>query len=160
MIRPAKVNDLEAIGALWAELVAYHRQLDDAMPEAAPDGPMLYADRLYDRLDDPNTQAIIAEHDGQVVGFAVGMVVELLPDIFLSEKSGFLADIYVKSEFRGRGFGKALVKVMEEWFLLHGVGHYEWSVAYANQHGRAFWESIGGDNVFLRMRKQLGDDET
>jgi len=157
MIRPALENDLTAVGELWSELVAYHRQLSDIMPEAAPDGAKRYAQRLLARLDDPTLQVYVAEQEGEIVGFVVGMVVDLLPDIFTGEQSGFLADIYVKAAYRGAGIGHKLVKAMEDWFLLHNIHHYEWSVAYANQRGRTFWESIGGHNVFLRMRKQLGD---
>ena len=57
-VRPAQPEDLDAVARLWESLVEYHRQLDAALPPAAPQGAQRYARMLHDRLADPMTQSL------------------------------------------------------------------------------------------------------
>jgi L-amino acid N-acyltransferase YncA len=45
-IRRATAADLRQIGALWAQLVAYHQALMHSAPVARADGPAHYAERI------------------------------------------------------------------------------------------------------------------
>jgi ribosomal protein S18 acetylase RimI-like enzyme len=158
-VRAAVARDLDQIARLWAGLVHYHRQLDAGLPEAAEDGPQRYARRLAERLTDPATCVLVAAQGKQVVGYVLGFVVDLAPDMFVQASSGFIADIYVDEEFRGRGVGRSLVSELADWFRERGVRYFEWHVAAHNQEGIAFWRAIGGRDVMLRMRADLHDDK-
>ena len=153
MIRTASANDIDAIGELWLQLVAYHRELDpENMPNAAPDGARRYAVRIGDSLDDTHTRVLIAEDNGRVVGYVMGVIVDMLPETFVEARSGFLADIYVSEEYRGQGVGRSLVEALRVWFPNRKVTHYEWFVAEKNTDARAFWQKVGGIDVMIRMR--------
>jgi ribosomal protein S18 acetylase RimI-like enzyme len=156
-IRPARSDDAPVIAQLWESLVAYHQALDAALPGAAPNGAGRYAKRLLQHLDDPYTCALVAEEDGRVVAFVLGMIIDLLPDVFAQEPSGFLADIFVDSANRRRGIGRALVAALQEWFHQQNVTHFDWHVSARNAEALAFWRSIGGHEVMIRMRANLGD---
>lgn len=155
--RQVTADDADAIAGLWQQLVDYHRQLDPDLPGAAHGGAKRYARRLVQRLDDPYTRAFVAEADGQVVGFVLGMIVDLMADIFDQEPGGFLADIYVHPDYRRQGIGHALVTALTDWFRHQQVYYFEWQVAARNQEGRAFWRSFGGREVMVRMRADLRD---
>lgn len=155
MIRPAVASDSVAIGKLWEKLVAYHQALDMDMPRATAQGASLYARSLSDRLDDSHTRVFVAEEDGRVVGYVLGVVVDLLPEMFEQEAGGFLADIFVEDTYRGRGIGTALVDTLVEWFRQKGLRHYEWHVAANNTEALAFWEKVGGRNWQIRMRASI-----
>jgi ribosomal protein S18 acetylase RimI-like enzyme len=157
VIRPVTANDAPAIAELWESLVAYHQALDDALPGAAPNGSGRYTKRLLQHLDDEYTRAFVAEVDGKVIGFILGMVVDLLPDIFAQEPGGFLADIYVDSVYRRSGIGRSLVEALIQWFRGQGVTHFDWHVAAHNPDAIAFWHSMGGREVMMRMRANLGE---
>ena len=156
-IRPVTANDAPAITELWESLVAYHQALDEALPGAAPNGSGRYTKRLLQHLDDPYTRAFVAESDGKVIGFILGMIVDLLPDIFAQEPGGFLADIYVDTPYRRSGIGRSLVEALIQWFDEQGVTHFDWHVAAHNPDAIAFWHSIGGREVMLRMRSSVGE---
>ncbi len=143
---------------LWAALVEYHRQLDPDLPPAVPQGARRYARRLLDRLDDPMSRVLVAEVDGAVVGYVLGVVVDLAPEMFAQEASGFLADIFVDEAHRRAGVGRALVAALVKWFHERGLHYYEWHVAARNPAGVAFWRSVGGREVMLRMRAEVPDD--
>lgn len=155
MIRPAVASDSVAIGKLWEKLVAYHRAIDDDLPQATLQGASLYARSLRDRLEDSHTRVFVAEEDGRVVGYVLGVVVDLLPEMFEQEAGGFLADIYVEEGYRGRGIGRALVEALVGWFRDRGLEHFEWHVAASNESGLAFWERIGGRPLQIRMRANI-----
>ncbi len=159
MIRPATYDDAEAIARLWEELVNYHCALDSALPRKSPNGKQIYAQRIVDRLDDIQTCTLVAEEDRQIVGYAVGVVIDLVPDMFIQETAGFIADIYVSPEYRKHGVGRALVETLIIWFRGEGIKHFEWSVAAKNHTGHEFWSAVGGRDVMIRMRAKIGVED-
>lgn len=152
MIRLANVSDTEAIAQLWEKLVAYHRALDPDLPDATVNGGRLYAQRLSDRMNDSHTRIFVAEEDGQVVGYVLGVIVDLVPEMFQPEIGGFLADIYVDDTYRGHGIGRALVETLMTWFRERQVRYVEWYVASKNADAQAFWNNLGGRDMMIRMR--------
>lgn len=155
VIRPARLADTPSIGAMWADLVAYHRDLDSALPDAVAEGAQLYARRIADRLEDTQSQTLVAVHDGEVVGFVLGFVIDMAPEMFLPQTAGFLADIYVRPAMREQGVGRRLVAALGNWFQDRGIRHMELYVADRNLRGRAFWESLGGRDMMRRVRVPL-----
>jgi GNAT superfamily N-acetyltransferase len=155
VIRVVKPEDVDAVARLWEALVTYHRELDSSLPPAAPQGARRYARRLIDRMDDPMSRVLVAEVDGKVVGYVLGVVVDLAPEMFSQEPSGFLADIFVDEPYRRAGVGKALVEALVDWFHEKGLHYYEWHVAARNEDSLAFWRSLGGREVMLRMRAEV-----
>ncbi|MFN8378660.1 MAG: GNAT family N-acetyltransferase [Anaerolineae bacterium] len=152
VIRPARPDDAEAIGNLWADLVAYHHALDAALPAAAPDGPSRYARAIEDHLRSSTTRVLVAEYDGQVVGYILGVVADMVSSFFTHEATGFIADLFVMPEHRRRSVGRHLVVAMAEWFASCGMRQYEWHAAAHNEEALAFWNSLGGAPVLVRMR--------
>jgi len=155
VIRPAAASDTVAIGKLWEQLVEYHRGLDDDMPQATTQGAQLYGRNLSSRLEDPHTRVLVAEVGGRIVGYALGVVVDLMPEIFEQETSGFLADIYVEDTYRRQGIGRELVDTMADWFREQSVRYVDWHVAASNHAARAFWEKLGARPWQIRMRVDI-----
>lgn len=159
MIRPAKIEDAQAVAILWLDLVQYHRALDDKMPLPAADGVQRYAQRIRNTVYDDWSQTYVAVEHDEIVGYVMGMVIDLLPEMFKDEKAGMVGDIFVLPERRGRGMGIALMDVMKNWFRLRQVSYYEWYVASANQSGIRFWEhTMQGEAIMIRMRAELDDN--
>lgn len=156
LVREAHRGDVGEIAELWRQLVDYHRSLDDALPEAAEDGMQRYAYYVYDRLLDEDTTAyVLVADDGRVVGYVLGFLVDLVPEVFLQERSGLIADVFVEATHRGRGYGRALVRAALAWFQKRGVRRVEWHVAAENTAGRAFWQAIQGRELMVRMTIDL-----
>lgn len=155
VVRPAVEADAEAIGDLWEELVRFHRYLDPDLPGAASKGGQLYARRIVERLNDTHTRTLVAASDGLIVGYVLGVIVDLVPEMFAPENGGFLADIFVLESYRGQGIGRRLVDSLAHWFRSRGVDHMELYVAARNPSGRAFWDAMGARDVMMRMRVDL-----
>lgn len=154
IIRPAIEDDIAAIGLMWEKLAHFHHLLDPALPPAARGGGKVYARRLSSRMNDPHTRIFVAELDSLLVGYALAVIVDVIPDMFIQENTGFLADIYVDDAYRRQGVGRALVSSVSAWLNENGVRRYEWYVAEQNSAGKRFWESVGGRRVMIRMRAE------
>jgi ribosomal protein S18 acetylase RimI-like enzyme len=157
LVRPARSGDVEMIARMWTELVAFHSGLDDSLPKASPLGAVQYARRIEDQLQNPYARVLVAEAaSGRLlVGYVMGVVVDLLPEMFQQEKSGFLADIFVAAEYRQAGVGRTLVNALSNWFRERGLTYFEWHVAAQNQVGVDFWRAMNGRDVMIRMRGEL-----
>jgi GNAT superfamily N-acetyltransferase len=155
MIRRATPIDADDIARLWETLVEYHYRLDPSLPQAAAEGGYRYALRLIDRMDDTHTRVFVAEENGEIVGYVLAMIIDLAPEMFTQEYSGFLADIFVEERFRQQGIGRQLVNAVQQWFAECGVSYFEWYVASKNPTGMAFWHSMGGRDVLIRMRTEV-----
>ena len=157
-VRPAAPQDKDALAQLWQALVDYHARLDDRLPRAAQGAATRYAERLLRRVGrDSSTRAYVAEVDGQVVGYVLGSVLALHPDLFEQRDAGFIADLFVLPAYRRRGIARRLVAAINTWFAEQGMRTVEWSVAAANAEGIRFWQALGGEPIMVQMRAPLDD---
>lgn len=155
IIRRAAQADASSIGDLWTKLVKYHTELDPRLPSATRHGAQLYARGIEGRLEDHYSRVLVAEHNGTVVGYVLGIISDMVPDMFQETTIGFLADIYVEEAYRQHGVGRKLVTALMDWFKSRGVAHMEWHVSAHNESGRLFWQSLGGTDIMYRMRLEL-----
>jgi len=85
-------------------------------------------------------EVIIGELDGIPVGFALFFHNF---STFLGKPGIYLEDLYVKEEFRGRGFGKKLLARLAELAVERDCGRLDWWVLDWNQPAIDFYLSIG-----------------
>lgn len=153
IIRPATLQDVEAVSDLWLKLIKYHQDLSDLMPQMAADGKERYAARIRWSVEDDYIQTYVAQEDDVLIGYVYGTIIDLLPEMFISEKAGVIGDIYVDRAYRGKGVGKSLMGAMKDWFRSRDVQYYEWYVAAMNEQGLHFWrDTMGGKTMMVRMR--------
>lgn len=155
LIRRAQPTDEASIGALWAEMIAELHALDPRQPQPVPNAATIYAARLVQVLDDPDTCVFVAERAGVVIGYTLGALVDLQSDLFAPVTSGLIVDLCVTRIARRNGIGRALVAELMNWFKLKQAAYVELNVASANVPGRAFWTSVGGADAQIRMRIEL-----
>lgn len=62
---------------------------------------------------------------------------------FLGRAGIYLEDLYVKEAYRGRGYGKALLKKLAKIAVERGCGRLEWSCLDWNQPSIDFYRSLG-----------------
>ena len=61
---------------------------------------------------------------------------------FLGRAGIYLEDLYVKPEYRGKGYGKALLKELARIAVERGCGRLEWSCLDWNQPSIDFYLSL------------------
>jgi GNAT superfamily N-acetyltransferase len=85
-------------------------------------------------------EALICEYAGQAAGFALFFHTF---STFAGKPGIYIEDIFVKSEFRGRGLGKLLLSSVAKIAARRGCGRLEWACLDWNKPSIAFYESQG-----------------
>ena len=158
IIRVVQAEDVEAIGRLWLDLVAYHVSLDESFPRPSDDGAKHYAERILNRLHDETMRVVVAVVDGEIIGYVLGVVVDTYSELFVTQRSGFVADIFVAEAYRQQGVGRDLALHLIDWFKAQSVEFYELYVSEVNGGAVKFWEDLQGRTLMRRMRANIGDD--
>lgn len=159
MIRLAEAADVQRIGELWAEMVAFHAAFDGNTFRPAAGGAGLYARRILDRLSDADARVLVVEQEGEIVGYVNGVIADITTEMFMPLRCGLLADIYLQAAYRRRGLGRQLVERLTLWFRAQGVKQFEWHVSAKNSEALAFWKSIGAETTILRMRAMIPESD-
>jgi len=133
MIRRAIPSDVPAIYELICDLAEYER----SRPEVTGTEEQL-RQSLFG--PEPAVFAHIAEHEGQVCGFALWF---RNYSTWLCQHGIYLEDLFVLPEMRGHGFGKALLAELARLCVEHGYGRLEWWVLDWNAPALGFYDSIG-----------------
>ena len=74
-------------------------------------------------FDKGRAEVIFAVAEGQEVGFALFFHNF---STFLGRAGIYLEDVFVKPEYRGRGFGRAIMKKLAQIAAERGCGRFEW----------------------------------
>lgn len=130
-IRYAEEKDTAVILGFIRELAEYENMLDDVV--ATED---LLKEWIFEKK---KAEVILAVEDGKEVGFALFFHNF---STFLGRAGIYLEDLYVKPEFRGRGYGKALLKKLAELAVERGCGRLEWSCLDWNRPSIDFYLSL------------------
>ena len=64
---------------------------------------------------------------------------------FLGRAGLYLEDLYVKPEYRGKGYGKGLLKTLAEIAVERGCGRFEWWCLDWNTPSIDFYRSMGAE---------------
>jgi len=155
-IRPAAPADIKAMGRLGALLVRTHHELDpDRFIAATPQTEQGYGSFLGRQLDEPNIIILVAERDGEVVGYTYAGV-EGTDYMSLRGPAGVLYDIVVDSAHRRLGVGRALLDATLEALKAKGVPRVVLSTAERNESAQRLFAGAGFRRTMIEMTRELG----
>jgi ribosomal protein S18 acetylase RimI-like enzyme len=156
LIRPAASADLQAIGRLGALLVRTHHDFDpDRFIAATPQTEQAYGSFLGRQLDEPNIVILVAERDGEVVGYTYAGV-EGNDYMSLRGPAGVLYDIVVDAAHREQGVGRALLDATLEALQAKGAPRVVLSTAERNESAQRLFARAGFRRTMIEMTRELG----
>lgn len=132
-VREANVADAGLIIAFIKALAEYERLLHEV---EATEGDVV-RDLFGSK---PKVFCDIAEQDGEPVGFALWFYSY---STFRGRHGIWLEDLFVKTEARGGGAGKALLQRLARRCVEQGLARLEWAVLDWNAPSIAFYDSLG-----------------
>jgi GNAT superfamily N-acetyltransferase len=134
VVRQARVDDVPAILAMIRELAEYERAAHEVQATEEQLREALFGER-------PAVFAhVIDSEDGRPVAFALWF---LNFSTWLGRHGIYLEDLYVRPEFRGRGYGRLLLSGLAAECVARGYGRLEWWVLDWNEPALAFYRSLG-----------------
>jgi ribosomal protein S18 acetylase RimI-like enzyme len=132
-IRACGLDDAETLVALVRELAIYEN-----MEECAKATPEAFRVHLFGPR--PSAEAFLAEVGAEPAGFAI---VFQTFSTFRGELVLYLEDIFVKTEYRGRGIGKALLANVARIAIERGCSRVDWVVLKWNEPAIRFYRGLG-----------------
>lgn len=140
-IRRATQSDLPKVQQLWLEMMEYHLSLDPRF-ELAHDSKEAYLEYLHSIIDNYDYAIFIAEADGEVTGYTIGLILTN-PAVFSLARYGFIAEMMVTATHQRSGIGNYLWTHIRRWFYRRGISVIQLNVSPHNQRGYNFWKRVG-----------------
>ncbi len=143
LIRHADVGDATGIGSVHAESwrTTYRGIVPDAFLEAIDVDKWSERQRRYMTEAPDDAVSLVAEVDGQIVGWAVGGP-NREPEL---DHVGELYAIYLLAEHQRRGLGLKLTVATARWLMDAGMESMAVWVLADNHKARRFYEALGAE---------------
>lgn len=132
--RFAERGDTALILQFIKDLAEYEKMSDEVITDEKT-----LEDWIFDR---GKAEVLFAVFEGIEIGFAVFFHNF---STFLGRAGLYLEDLYVKPEYRGRGFGKAILKKLASIAVERGCGRFEWWCLDWNRPSIDFYLSLGAE---------------
>jgi GNAT superfamily N-acetyltransferase len=136
-IRPAAASDIPVILTFIKELADYERLSHAVTATEAGLTQALFGPK-------PGAEVLLGELDGQPVGFAL-----FFPNFstFVGRPGLYLEDLFVRPEFRGRGFGTRFLIRLAQIAVERDYGRMEWAVLDWNEMALRVYRKIGAEGL-------------
>jgi RimJ/RimL family protein N-acetyltransferase len=153
-VRPARPADAEALGRMGGALVRQHHHFDSErfmLPEDVEGG---YRWWLGKELRAKDAVVLVAERDGEVIGYVYGRV-ESRDWSTLRDSHGGLHDIWVEESARGTGAGTLLAEELVRRFAELGVPRVILMSAAKNEAAHRFFARLGWRHTMVEMTREI-----
>ena len=146
--RYAKRDDTELILSFIKNLAEYEKMSDDVVADTATLEKEIF--------DDKKAEVLFAEVDGKEIGFALFFHNF---STFVGRSGLYLEDIYILPEYRGKGYGKAMLKKLASIATARNCGRMEWCCLDWNKPSIDFYLSLGAKPMSEWTIYRLSGDE-
>ena len=132
-IRKATIDDCHIILQFIIALAKYEKLAHEVVASTEKLQQTLFQDPSY-------AEVILGFEDDTPVGFALFFHNY---STFLAKPGIYLEDLFVAPEYRGKGYGKALLQRLAKITVQRDCGRLEWSVLDWNRPAIDFYLSLG-----------------
>jgi len=132
--RYAERKDTALILRFIKELADYEKMLDEVVADEKT-----LEEWIFDRQ---KAEVIFLLESGKEIGFALFFYNF---STFLGRAGIYLEDLYVQPEYRGKGYGKAILKKLAAIAVERGCGRLEWWCLDWNKPSVDFYLSLGAE---------------
>ena len=132
--RMAHPGDEELILSFIRGLAEYEHMADQVVAT-----PALLREWIFEK---GKAEVLFAQEDGKEIGFALFFHNF---STFLGRAGIYLEDLYVLEEYRGKGYGKGLLKELARIAVERGCGRLEWWCLDWNKPSIDFYRALGAE---------------
>ena len=152
-IRKAKRSDIEKLAQLRLQLQRHCEKSNSLIWQITKEGEALIKQKVSDDLDNVNGHVLIAELNGEIIGFAYSEIshrTDYSPGIV-----GSISTVYVDRKARRKGIGTLLVKQICELFKSEAVEDVTLRYIVGNREAEIFWRKLGFNPVITTAKTGL-----
>ena len=130
--RDAERKDVPLILQFIKEIAAYEKMSDQVIADETTLETWIF--------DKEKAEVFFVMEEGKEVGFALYFHNF---STFVGRGGIYLEDVYIRPEYRGKGYGKAILKKLAAIAVERGCGRMEWVCLDWNQPSIDFYLSLG-----------------
>lgn len=145
--RKACEEDVSLILEYIKKLADYEKRLDEVTASEKDLKKWIF--------DKNQAEVIFALEDGKEIGFALFF---LSFSTYIGNANLHLEDLFIDPEYRGKGYGKALLKELAKIVVERGYGRFEWTCLSWNQPSIDFYLSLGAEQKDWNVFHLTGDN--
>jgi GNAT superfamily N-acetyltransferase len=134
-LRPASESDMPVLYQLIRELATYEKILDDLKATEEILHNSIFVRKV--------AEVLMAEYNGEPAGYAMFFYNF---SSFIGLPGLYLEDIYIRPEYRGKGFGKITLAHLARLAIENNCWGMEWTVLDWNKPSIDFYEGMGAFN--------------
>jgi len=153
IIRNATLDDIEGAARLGAEIVRLHHSVDSKRFFILDDIEQGYAWWLRQEIERPEAIIMVADRDGEIVGYAYGAIEERDWSILI-DRHGSVHDVFVVEAVRRQGVARAMVTAVLRRLEELGAPLIVLRTMVQNDSARHLAESLGFRSTMLEMTRE------
>jgi len=131
-IKEITQNEIPTLLELIKELAKYEKLLDQVSANEESLTQWI--------IHEKKANALLLEYNHSIVGFVLYFNNF---STFLGKPGIYLEDLYIKEDYRNKGFGKQVFKYLANECIQQGYGRLEWSVLNRNEPSIQFYQKLG-----------------
>lgn len=148
---PAADLHIPEMVEIWKEFMDFHSDMDPFF-KRREDGHKNFEKFVGDCIKSEESMVIVALDGDKTIGYSI-LIILRHPPVLKTERYGFIDDLAVRSGYRRRGTGTAILKEVFRWFKSMDIDRVELQVVSKNRIGYKFWEKHGfGDYIHVLAR--------
>ena len=153
LVREATQQDIPAVVELWKQLMDMHKELDPCFAlKAGAEGA--FAQWVGENIAGEDGHVVVAELDGQIVGYSQARVI-VNPPVLELQRYCQLHDCFVAADMRGKGIGRLLTASIRDWAAANDLKRIEVRHSVRNPGAGAFWLKVGFQPYLARLYMEL-----
>jgi ribosomal protein S18 acetylase RimI-like enzyme len=154
VIRNGRVKDSERTLPVLDEFMNYHKRITTQDLDMVGNAGELWRKYFERHVRSRTRKAIVAEQDGEIVGFLLGEL-QKRPPILTTPRQAYVDSIGVVASGRNQGIGGMMLDVFTEWARQNKMPYIMLNVAVENDPAIRFYKKRGFETMTLSQRKLL-----
>lgn len=154
VIREGRIKDAEKTLPVWDQFMEYHRRISAFDFEMVDNAREMWVKYFKRYVRSRIRKAIIAERNGEIVGFLLGEI-QKRPPVFVSHRQAYVDSIGVLERHRSQGIGSMMLDAFADWARERAMPYIMLFVAVENDAVRHLYEKHGFRSMMLSQRKLL-----
>lgn len=145
ILRPASLQDRDAVCALWMDLMKEHEAMEPLFV-LAEDASLRWKNDYPAWIEDRTRKFLLAVYQQEIVGF-IQAHRHVEPPIYAAAPEVYVDEIYLRPGLRGKGGGRLLLDAVKHWATEIGAVRLRFRVLAVNEDGIRFWEQAGATHL-------------
>ncbi|MBR9683374.1 GNAT family N-acetyltransferase [Candidatus Woesearchaeota archaeon] len=158
IIKKAEKEDIGNLIKLWQGMRQYHEKIatekDAFYDQIEKNKNTIWKKFIKKSIKDKNSLILIAYDKGKPVAYCILLIKQNIP-VFKIKKYGYISDIYVEKNYRGKGMGKKLMDISVGFFKKNRIKFMELSVKHNNKSSIKFYQKYGLKEYHKHMRIKI-----